>query len=74
MRVSPGSPSQMRAALVRRAVVMCRSRQLYETLSLPPMNHLALGALHSSVFFHGVNQWSCFAQPSQNFRGFFAAS
>jgi hypothetical protein len=46
---------------------------LYETFSLPPMNHLALGAFHSSVFFHGVNQSSRFAQPSQNRTGFFAA-
>ena len=67
MRVSPGSPSQMRAALVRRAVVMCRSRQLWETLSLPPTNHLALGAFHSSVFVHGLNQSRRFAHPSQNF-------
>jgi hypothetical protein len=71
--LSPGSPSQIKRGLGGRAVVMWRSRQLYETFSLPPMNHLALGAFHSSAFFHGVNQSSRFAQPSQNRTGFFAA-
>ena len=37
-RRSPGSPSQMIAALLRRAPLRWRSRQLTETLSRPPTN------------------------------------
>ena len=74
MRVSPGSPSQISAALVRRAVVTWRSRQLSETLSLPPTNHLAYGGFHSSAFFHGLNQCSSRARASQKRTGLRAAS
>ena len=54
MRRSPGSPSQMIAALLRRAVRTCRSRQLTLTLSWPPTNHFAYGGCQSSTRVHGV--------------------
>src|SRR2546430_4276765 len=38
-RSSPGSPSQISAALLRRQVDRWRSRQLCEILILPPTNH-----------------------------------
>ena len=41
--------------------------QLTETLSLPPTNHFAFGGFQSRTFFHGLNQVSSFAKPSQNF-------
>ena len=49
MRRSPGSPSQMIAALLRRAVRMWRSRQLTLALIFPPTNHFACGGFHSST-------------------------
>jgi hypothetical protein len=73
-RESPGSPSQISAAFVLRGPATWRSMQLYATLSLPPMNHLAYGGFHSSAFFHGLNQWSSRARCSQNFTGFRWAS
>ena len=54
VRVSPGSPSQMMAALFLRHVAACRSRQLYERFNLPPTNHLAKGRFHSSTFVPGL--------------------
>src|SRR5437870_11219359 len=58
MRVSPGSPSQIRAALLRRHVARCRSRQLYEMLILPPTNHCACGSSHFKTVSHFLNQCS----------------
>src|SRR6185436_16199585 len=49
----------MIAALLRRQALSpsrCRSRQLYETFSLPPTNHFANGGFQSSTFFQGLNQ------------------
>src|SRR6187397_2761572 len=49
----------MIAALLRRQAFSpsrCRSRQLYETFSLPPTNHFANGGFQSSTFFQGLNQ------------------
>ena len=43
VRRSPGSPSQMIAALLRRGPRTWRSRQLTLALSLPPTNHFACG-------------------------------
>ena len=63
----------MRAAFVRRGPVTWRSRQLWETLSLPPTNHLAYGGFHSSAFRHGLNQSSAFASFSQKRTGFVAS-
>src|SRR6185436_18293760 len=65
-RLSPGSPSQMMAALFLRGPSTCRSRQLSERLSLPPINHFAYGSFQSSVFFHGFIHRSCLACFSQN--------
>jgi hypothetical protein len=62
VRTSPGSPSQTIAALVRRqecSPSRWRSRQLYETFSLPPTNHFANGGFQSSTFFQGLNQVTC---------------
>ena len=77
-RVSPGSPSQMIAALLRRQAFSpsrCRSRQLYETFSLPPTNHFAKGGFQSSTFFQGVNQETCsFAICAQKRSGLFSPS
>src|SRR6185369_14662266 len=47
LRRSQGSPSQISAALLRLAPLMCRSTQLTETLILPPTNHLECGGVHS---------------------------
>ena len=47
VRVSPGSPSQWNATLSPRPASTWRSRQLSDTLSLPPTNHLAKGSSHS---------------------------
>ena len=49
MRRSPGSPSQMIAALLRRAERRWRSRQLTLALILPPTNHFACGGFQSST-------------------------
>src|ERR1051325_8782336 len=73
-RLSPGSPSQRIAALFLCAVSTGRSAQLSERLSLPPTNHLAYGSFHSSAFFHGFIQRSCFACFSQKRTGSRAAS
>ena len=58
VRVSPGSPSQWKATLSPRPASTWRSRQLYETLSVPPTNHLAKGRSHSSVVWKSSNQVS----------------
>ena len=73
-RESPGSPSQISAALFFLGPSMCRSMQLSATFSLPPTNHFEYGGFHSSAFFHGLNHVSSRARCSQNFTGFFAAS
>jgi len=44
---SPGSLSQMIAALSLTAVFRCRSRQLSLALSCAPTNHLECGSCHS---------------------------
>src|SRR5205823_4731510 len=66
---SPGSPSHKIAALFRRWVVRCRSRQFSERLICPPMNHFANGAFHSKTFRHGFCQESSFASRDQNLSG-----
>src|SRR5262245_1438028 len=72
-RSSPGSPSQMMAALFFRPLLTWRSRQLYDALSFPPMNHLAQGESHSSTFFHGLNHSNSLAALAQNACGFLRA-
>src|SRR5688572_4781498 len=53
VRRSPGSPSQMSAALLRRAVRMWRSMQLTDTLIRPSTNHFAWGgSLQSTTLVH----------------------
>src|SRR5262245_26325 len=60
----------MSAALFRRGVARCASRQLYETFVCPPTNHLANGSFHSSTFVNGANQCSSLlASSPQNFSG-----
>ena len=51
VRVSPGSPSQWKATLSPPPASTCRSRQLYEALSVPPANHVTHGGvpLHHRV-------------------------
>ena len=66
MRRSPGSPSQMIAALLRRAPRTWRSTQLTLAFSVPPTNHFACGGFHSSTRVHGVNHSSSAAKPAQN--------
>ena len=73
MRTSPGSPSQMMAALFLRQVWTWRSRQLYERLILPPTNHFAHGQSHSSTLSHGLNQCSSRAMSAQKPSGSAAA-
>src|SRR5258708_34747028 len=58
VRRSPGSPSQIRAALFRRDVSMWRSTQLTETFIFPPMNHFAWGGVHSSTVSPFLNHSS----------------
>src|SRR6185503_563802 len=65
VRRSPGSPSQISAALLRVGVSMWRSMQLYETFSFPPTNHFACGGFHSHTVDHGLNQCSCLACSAQ---------
>src|SRR5271156_3117073 len=68
-RESPGSPSQISAALLRRGPSRCRSRQLYAALIVPPRNHLANGKFHSSVLPNGLNQCRLRAHSAQNASG-----
>src|SRR5271163_2886071 len=65
-RESPGSPSQISAALLRRGVSRWRSRQLYDALIVPPTNHFAFGKFHSSVLPNGLNQCRLRAHSAQN--------
>ena len=66
VRVSPGSPSQWYATLSPWPAATCRSRQLCDTLSLPPTNHFANGSSHSQMVCHSSNQstssLACLAQ------------
>src|SRR5271155_3597774 len=68
-RESPGSPSQISAALLRRGVSRWRSRQLYAALIVPPTNHFAFGKFHSSVLPNGLNQCRLRAHSAQNASG-----
>src|SRR5216684_2409533 len=73
--MSPGSPSQISAALLRRQVPRCRSRQLSEILILPPTNHSACGGSHFKTVSHFRNQCnSLSAKRAQNFSGSALAS
>src|SRR5258706_14487775 len=63
----------MSAALLPRPALTCRSRQLYDAFSLPPMNHLAHGESHSRTFFQGLNQSSSLAALAQKALGSFRA-
>ena len=66
VRRSPGSPSQMMAALFRRGRTdVSIEAVLRDTLSCPPRNHLARGGCHSSTVFHGRIQWSPLAWSAQ---------
>src|SRR5262249_15057747 len=71
---SPGSPSQMSAALLRRAPRTWRSRQLTLALIVPPTNHFACGGCQSSTFVHGFDHSSSPAKPAQNASGSRSAS
>src|SRR5919202_6276512 len=74
-RWSPGSPSQMIAALLPRPSSRCRSRQLYATLSWPPTYHLANGGFdQSSTWSHSFAQVSRRACCAQKPSGSAAAS
>src|SRR3954471_9910966 len=65
----------MMAALFRRHVVRCRSRQLYETLVFAPRNHFANGAFdQSETCVHFLNQCRWSASSAQNVSGSFAAA
>ena len=65
VRRSPGSPSQISAALLRAVRSMCRSTQFTETLSFPPTNHFACGGFQSHTVFHFSNHSNSFACASQ---------
>ena len=70
-----GSPSQMSAALLAVAVPSHLSRQLDDTLSCPPTNHLAKGTFHCSTFLKGfIHTNSASACFFQNRSGFFTDS
>src|SRR6188474_1442926 len=64
----------MIAALFLRHVDKCRSRQLYATLILPPVNHFECGEFHSRTVSHGLNQCRASACFAQNAAGSAAAS
>src|SRR2546427_19621 len=73
--LSPGSPSHISAALSRREVPRCRSRQLSEMLILPPTNHCACGGFHFKTVSHFRNQCnSLSAKRAQNSSGSALAS
>src|SRR3954467_2277662 len=59
----------MIAALLRRCVERCRSRQFSEMFSFPPTNHFANGAFHSSTLLQRLRQVSSSASRAQNFCG-----
>src|SRR5688572_23891464 len=63
----------MIAALVLRPSFRCRSTQLTDALSWPPMNHFAFGAFHSSSFVQGVAQSIPLDISAQNASGSFFA-
>ena len=65
VRVSPGSPSQMIAALFARAPRAWRSTQFTEALSSPSENHFARGGFHSSTFVNGFDHSSSRAHSAQ---------
>src|SRR5512138_2609039 len=72
VRVSPGSPSQCSATRSPRPASTWRSRQLYDTLSVPPTNHLANGGSHSRIVCHSSYQLTSSAawraqNPCQSF-------
>ena len=73
VRRSPGSPSQIIAALLRRAERTCRSRQLTLALICPPTNHFACGGCQSRTFVHGAIHSSSEANRAQNASGSRAA-
>src|SRR5580693_9235057 len=69
VRISPGSPSQIIAALFLRQVEMWRSRQLCARFIFPSTNHFAHGTFQSSTFVHGSNQSSSRAIFPQKISG-----
>src|SRR5438046_9689961 len=71
VRLSPGSPSQIIAALFPRkpSGLRCRSRQFSEMFSFPPTNHFAKGAFLYRTFFHLAIQTSSLASRAENFPG-----
>src|SRR5579883_2712921 len=72
-RLSPGSPSQMRAALLRRGPARWRSRQLALALILPPSNQRACGSFQTRTLSQRLTQASDSAWPAQNASGSAAA-
>ena len=72
--MSPGSPSQTMAALLRRGPLRWMSRQLCATFVRPPVNHWASGSRHSSTSVNGRNQCNSVASLPQNAAGSVAAS
>src|SRR5215213_102994 len=64
----------MMAALLRRHVLRCLSRQLYERLMRPPVNHSACGGSHLRTVSHFLNQSSSKAIRAQKSSGDAAAS
>src|SRR6476620_5660525 len=64
----------MMAALFRRGLRRCRSRQLTETLSFPPTNHFACGGFQSRTWLQGDIHSSDLAWSSQNRSGFWPAA
>src|SRR5690242_7231572 len=65
-RLSPGSPSKWMATRSPRPASTCRSTQLYATLSVPSLNHLANGGFDQSSVSEGslaqVSRRACSAQ------------
>src|SRR5689334_12930804 len=59
----------MIAALLRRGVVRCRSKQFSERFSFPPMNHFANGGFHSTTFRQRFRHTSSLASRAQNLSG-----
>src|SRR2546430_8452683 len=60
----------MIAALLRRCVVRCRSKQFSDRFNFPPMNHFANGAFHSKTFRQRFCHKSSPASRAQNLSGF----
>ncbi len=69
-RLSPGSPSQMMAALFPLPSSTCLSTQFSQTLSLAPLNHFAFGAFHCRTESHFFCHFRSLASRAQKVFGF----